>query len=111
MVGRMVRGSAMACAIVAAASIASGVATGHTATGIGLGTGLLIGSTNGVLIAQTLQRNMPFTLASIGRLLLLSGLAVGLALLLGPQAWALMIGVAAAQVLMVAVAVRQGLRA
>jgi hypothetical protein len=41
----------------------------------------------------------------------LSVAAIGVALLLGPQAWSVLIGVAAAQILLVVAAVRQGVRA
>jgi hypothetical protein len=110
-VGTVLRDSVTSSAVIAALSVVVGLGTGHVAVGFGLGAGLLIGSTNGYLLVATLERKAPFALASVVRLILLSGVAVGVALLLGPQAWSVMIGVAAAQAVLVVAAVRQGVRA
>ncbi len=99
-----------ASAGLAALCIVAGAITGHLPVGMGLGAGLLIGSSNGHLVVATLRTSAPFALASVGRLLLLSAVAVGVALLLGPQAWSVLIGVAAAQLVMVVAAVRRGVR-
>ena len=109
-VGTVLRNSVTASTGIAALSVLGGLATGHVAVGFGLGAGLLIGSTNGHLLVATLERRAPFALASIARLIALSVVAVGVALLLGPQAWSVMIGVAAAQGVLVVAAVRQGMR-
>lgn len=109
-VGTVLRNSVTASVSIAALSIAAGLLSGHPAIGFGLGAGLLIGSTNGHLVVATLERKAPFALASIARLFVLSVAAVGVALLLGPHAWSVLLGVAAAQVVLVIAAVRQGLR-
>ena len=100
-----------------AASIALGLAvtlvaalSGHTASGLGIALGLVIGSANGYLIAALLDRNSPFLYASLMRLASLSALAVGGALLLQNSAWTVLLGVGAAQLVMVAAGVRRGLR-
>jgi hypothetical protein len=110
-VGTVLRDSVAASVTLAAVAVAAGMVMGHLAIGFGLGAGLLIGSTNGHLVAATLQRRAPFALASIARLMVLSVAAIGVALLLGPQAWSVLIGVATAQALLVVAAVRQGVRA
>jgi hypothetical protein len=100
-----------------AASAALGLAValvaatvGHAPTGLGIAVGLVIGSANGYLIAALLDRNSSFLLASLMRLATLTALAVGGALLLQSPAWAVLLGVGAAQLVMVAAGVRRGLR-
>lgn len=110
-VGTVLRDSVTAAIVVAAVSVAIGGVTGHPGVGFGLGAGLLIGSANGRLVVASLEMKAPFVLASVARLILLSAAAVGVALLLGSQAWSVMIGVAGAQVVLVVAAVRQGVRA
>jgi hypothetical protein len=110
-VGTVLRDSVASSVALAAVAVAAGTISGHLAIGFGLGAGLLIGSTNGHLVTATLERRAPFVLASVARLMVLSVAAIGVALLLGPQAWSVLIGVAAAQILLVVAAVRQGVRA
>jgi hypothetical protein len=107
----ILRETAVACAILGlvAASVA-GVA-GHTSFGIGIACGLLIGSTNGYLIIALLDQDSSFLFASLMRLAVLSAVALGVALLLQSSAWTVLLGVGAAQLVMVVAGVRQGLRA
>jgi hypothetical protein len=107
----MLRETVAASAFLAASGILIAGLSGHLSVGIGLGAGLLIGSFNGHLVAGLLQRDAPFLAASIARLAFVSALAVLVALLLGSAAWAVLIGVGAAQAVMAVSAVRQGLRA
>jgi hypothetical protein len=100
-----------------AASVALGLAVtlvaaaaGHTPAGLGIALGLVIGSANGYLIATLLERNSSFLLASFLRLAALTALAVGGALLLQSSAWTVLLGVGAAQLVMVAAGIRRGLR-
>ena len=58
-----------------------------------------------------LDRDSPFVFGSLMRLAALSALAIVVALVFGSAPWSVLIGVAAAQVVMVAMSVRQGLRA
>lgn len=111
-VGSVLRDTVLVSALIAALLVVAGIATGRAALGLGLGAGLLIGSTNGHLVLATLRtRASSFALVSVARLIALGGVAVGVALLLGPYAWSVLIGVAAAQAVMVGAAIRQGLRA
>lgn len=90
--------------------LVSGLA-GHLSVGIGLGAGLVIGSLNGHLVAALLARDTPFVMGSVVRMAVLSAVALVAALVLGSPAWAVLLGVGGAQLVMVGVGVRQGLRA
>ena len=108
---KMLSETLAASAVLAASAILVAGMLGHLPVGIGLGAGLLIGSFNGHLVAGLLARQAPFVTSSVIRLALVSALAVAVGLLLGSAAWAVLIGVALAQGVMVTAAVRQGLRA
>jgi hypothetical protein len=98
--------TALAVLIVIASLIA-----GHLTIGIGLAAGLVIGSMNGHLLAALMARDMPFVAGSLTRMAIVSAVAVLAAFLLGSQAWAVLLGVGAAQLVMVGAGIRQGLRA
>jgi hypothetical protein len=85
-------------------------ASGHVPAGLGIALGLVIGSANGFLIVALLDRNSSFLFASLMRLASLTALAIGGALLLQGSAWTVLLGVGAAQLVMVAAGVRRGLR-
>jgi hypothetical protein len=85
-------------------------ALGRATAGLGMALGLVIGSANGYLIVALLDRNSSFLYASLMRLASLTALAVGAALLLQSSAWTVLLGVGAAQLVMVAAGVRRGLR-
>jgi hypothetical protein len=104
------RETVVACAILGLALAAIAVAAGQTSIGVGVACGLLIGSTNGYLMVALLDQDSPFLFASLMRLAILSAVALGAALLLQSSAWAVILGVGAAQFVMVVAAVRQGLR-
>jgi hypothetical protein len=100
-----------------AGSVALGLAvmlvaavSGHAPAGLGIALGLVIGSANGYLIVALLDRNSSFLFASLMRLASLTALAVGGALLLQSSAWSVLLGVGAAQLVMVAAGVRRGMR-
>jgi hypothetical protein len=84
---------------------------GQLSVGIGLAAGLLLGSANGYAIEALLGHATPFLAASMLRLATFSALALLLAVVFGISAWAVMIGVAGAQLVMVGAGVRQGMRA
>ena len=109
-VGALLRETMTASALLAATAIVAGLVVGRLPIGIGLGAGLLVGSLNGHLVLGSLQRRLPFVAASIGRMIVISAGAVLVAVLLRAEAWSVLLGVATAQVVMVAVSVRQGLR-
>jgi hypothetical protein len=107
----MLRITVAASAALGSVAALVGAVAGHASAGIGLAVGLVIGSSNGYLIAKLLDGNSSFLYASLLRLAALSAVAVGAALLLQSSAWTVLIGVGAAQLVMVATSVRQGLRA
>ena len=100
-----------ASAVLGALALLVSLIVGHSDIGLGVAAGLVIGSMNGVLVRQALTQRAPFVVASVARLVLLSGAAILLAYLFRASAVALVLGVACAQLVMVAVSVRQGLRA
>ncbi len=107
----MLRETVVASAILAlAATIIAGI-FGQLSLGVGLASGLLLGSANGYAINALLGRATPFMAVSMLRLVTFSALALLLSVAFGVSAWPVMIGVAGAQIVMVAAGVRQGLRA
>jgi hypothetical protein len=110
-VGGVVRATVVASAALAAVTVLIASVGGHLSVGLGLGAGLLIGSLNGRLVAGTLDMGAPFVAMSLVRMAVVSALAILAAVLLGISPWAVLIGVGAAQLVMVAAGIRQGLRA
>lgn len=98
-------------AVLGVAAIVVAAIAGHSSVGLGVALGLVIGSSNGYLVIALLDRDSPFVFGSLMRLAALSALAIVVALVFGSAPWSVLIGVAAAQVVMVAMSVRQGLRA
>jgi hypothetical protein len=109
--GGILKETVAASAAAAAAAIAAAAGLGHLSLGIGLAAGLLIGAFNGHLVAGALVREIPFVAAAVLRMALLSAVAIAVALLLGGPIWSVLIGIAGAQVVMVATSIRQGVRA
>ena len=109
--GGMVRDTVVASAALATMVVIVAGAAGNLSLGIGLGAGLIIGSFNGRLVAGTLELGAPFVASSVVRMAAVSAVAILAALVLGIAPWALLIGVGAAQLVMVAAGIRQGLRA
>ena len=109
--GGMVRETVIGSAAVAAVAVLIAGVVGHLPFGVGIGTGLVIGSLNGRLVAGTLEMGAPFVASSVVRMAAVSAIAILAALLLGIAQWAVLIGVGAAQLVMVAAGIRQGLRA
>jgi hypothetical protein len=106
----ILRETVVVCATLAIAAAAAAAVAGHPTFGIGIAAGLLIGSTNGYLLVALLDQDSSFLFASLMRLIILSVVALGAALLLQSSAWTVILGVGAAQLIMVAAGVRQGLR-
>ena len=109
--GGMLRETVAACAVIAALSIIAGLLMGRLPLGAGLAAGLLLGSLNGRALAALLVRGAPLVASTVLRLAAFSAAAIGIAFLLRSDAWAVLLGVGAAQAVMVAASVRQGLRA
>jgi hypothetical protein len=107
----ILRETVVACAMLGLAAAAVAGVAGHESVGIGIAIGLLLGSTNGYLIVGLLDQNSSFLFGSLMRLAILSSVALGAAVLLQGSAWTVLLGVGAAQLVMVVAGVRQGLRA
>jgi hypothetical protein len=107
----MLRDTVVASAILAVAVGAVAALFGEVRIGLGLGAGLLLGSANGFAIAALLGQDAPFIAGSMLRLATLTVIALLVALVFGISAWPVVLGVGAAQLVMVGVGVRQGLRA
>ena len=107
----IVRETVAASALLAAVALGAGLLLGRAPIGVGLAAGLLIGSSNGELVRRVLEHRAPFVMSSVIRMATLSAAAILVASLVGASTIALLLGVAAAQLVMVAAAVRQGLRA
>lgn len=106
----ILRETVVGCAMLGLLATAVAGVAGHSSVGIGIAIGLLLGSTNGYMIVALFDQNSSFLFASLMRLAILSAVAVGVAFLLQSTAWTVLLGVGAAQVVMVMAGVRQGLR-
>ena len=107
--GGILKVTVVASAAAAAIAVVVAVALGHFATGLGLAAGLLIGAFNAHAVASVLDRNVPFVAGTLIRLVFFSITALLVAMLLRSDAWAVVLGVAAAQLVMAATAARRGI--
>src|SRR5579864_9519640 len=111
MSGGLLKVTVTVCSVLAVAVAAVSVLAGRPMLGLGAAAGLLLGSLNGYFIQTLLVRHTPFVAGSLLRLVMLSAVALGAGLLLPSAGWAVAMGIAAAQLVMVGAGVRQGLRA
>ena len=95
----------------AAIAVVVGVVAGYAEAGASLAVGLVLGSFNGFAIRSLLERRAPILPTSILRLGVFTLTALLIARLTGWSIWTMVIGIGVAQLVMVAVGVRQGLRA
>jgi len=109
--GGILKETVAASAAAAAVTILAGAVLGHLSTGAGLAAGLLIGSLNGHALAALMARGTPFVASTVVRLAAFSAVAIAVAILLRGDVWAVLLGVAAAQGMLVAASIRRGLRA
>jgi hypothetical protein len=109
--GGLLRDMVVTCAVIAVAAAGAGAITGHIATGLGLAAGLMLGSVNGYLIQGLMDRGTPFAASGVLRILLFSSFALAAAMALRSIAWTIPLGIGIAQLVMVGVGVRRGLRA
>ena len=96
----------LAVAVVVAANLA-----GQALLGAGVAVGLVVGSLNGFIIKAALDRRAPMLVTSFLRLSLFTLLGLLAARILGGSVWPVVAGIAAAQLVMVGIGVRQGRRA
>lgn len=95
--------------LIGAVAIGAGAASGNAVVGLAVAAGLLAGSLNSFAMWSLLERGAPILPTSFLRLAFFSVLALVAARLLGVSTWAVVAGIAAAQVVMVGAAVRRGL--
>jgi hypothetical protein len=107
---RIVRDTVVVSIALAAASLLAGLVLGQLAIGLGVALGLGVGAANVELIERVISSRWPFVVSSIMRMAIISAAAIGLAFIFGTSQITLLLGVAAAQFVMVGVSVRQGLR-
>ena len=107
---RLIRNTVAVSTVAAAAVMAFGFATGQVKNALAFAIGLLVGSANGLLVQRSLAFGMGFTALSLVRLLLLTGLGLGIGLLIGlSQVWLVVGGIAVAQLVLAGFAVREAL--
>ena len=94
----------------AGAVFAGAYLTGQMLVGAGVAVGLVVGSFNGFIIKAALDRRAPILITSVLRLALFTVLGLTAARLLGGSIWPVVAGIAAAQLVMVGIGVRQGRR-
>jgi hypothetical protein len=107
----IVRRTVAASAVLAAIALLAAFVVNQGSLGLGLALGLAVGAANAELIQRVIDSRSPFVVSSLVRMVLLSAVAIFAAFLGGASPVAVLLGVAAAQLVMVAAAVRQGLRA
>jgi len=103
--------SIAACAVAALIAVSAFGLGGNLRAGFAVGIGLAIGSMTGLLAMRALDSPVGFRLSSMLRLAVMTAAGLGAGALLGLQyAWLVLIGVAVAQLLLVAVAARSLVR-
>jgi hypothetical protein len=86
-------------------------ASGQPRAGLAVAIGLAVGGANAWLAARSVDAGLGFGVTSMARIGLLSAVALGAGLALDPAvAWLTVLGVAASQLVMSAVAIRAVLR-
>jgi hypothetical protein len=106
----MLRDTVIASALLAVVITLLGGFTGHLTFGLAVAAGLILGSGNGYLVLALFNRGTSFVAGSMFRIVTITALALLASLAFGVLVWPAILGVAAAQLVMVAASVRQGLR-
>jgi hypothetical protein len=104
------RDTMLACAGAAVLAVGGAAVAGQLAVGVGLAAGLVIGAFNAYAVAGVLERRVPFVAGTLIRLVFFSVSALAAALLIGSEAWSVLLGVGAAQLVMVAASVRRAVQ-
>ena len=107
----MLRETVLASAALAVAMILLAAVTGHLTFGLSVAAGLILGSGNGYLVLALLKQGTPMVAGAIFRLIPITALVLIASLVFGMFVWPAVLGLAAAQLVMVAACVRQGMRA
>jgi hypothetical protein len=109
--GSIQRETLIASLVLAGVVFVGSELAGQTSLGAGVGVGLAAGSVNGFIIKAGLDRGAPMLLTSFLRLALFTLLGLVATRIIGGSIWPVVAGIAAAQMVMVAIGLRQGLRA
>lgn len=100
------------CGVGAALAVVVGLSLGSWRVGVAVALGLLIGAGNGFMVQAALSSEAGFRATSLGRMLLLSVLGIGLGALLGlPYVAPVILGIAAAQLVLAVVSGVSAVRA
>jgi hypothetical protein len=106
----MLRETVVASAVLAAAITLLAGLDGHLMFGLSVGAGLMLGSGNGYLFLALLNHGSPFVAGTMFRLISVTVVLLMGSFVFGLTMWPAVLGLAAAQLVMVAASVRQGLR-
>jgi hypothetical protein len=109
--GSIQRETVIVSLVLAGAVFAGAGLVGQILLGAAVAVGLVVGSLNGFIIKAALDRGAPMLVTSFLRLALFTLLALFAARLLGGSIWPVVAGIAAAQLVMVGIGVRQGRQA
>jgi hypothetical protein len=102
----------LVCAGGAVLAAGAGLALGSWRGGVAIALGLLVGSVNGLMARRALGLDVSFRLTSLGRLAVLSVAGLGLGALLGlPYIALVLVGIAAAQLVLAIAAASAVVRA
>ncbi|MBV8195662.1 MAG: hypothetical protein JOY80_09050 [Candidatus Dormibacteraeota bacterium] len=108
---RVLRTAALACVGFAVVAAAAGAFSAHADVGFCVAAGLLLGAGNGFVAEKLLIAGVPFAVTSLSRLGFLTMIAVVAALVLGfNRAWAVVLGIALAQLALAGSAAFEALR-
>lgn len=103
--GKVVQRTAVVCGVAAVVAFAVGSGLGAWRAGLAIAVGLVLGAFNALLVERSLGSAAGFRATSLGRLGLLSVLALGAGLLIGPQVAVLtLLALAAAHIVLTVVA-------
>lgn len=107
---KLLRNTLVASAVVAVTVMVVGFAAGQGKNALALAIGLLVGSANGLLVQRSVALGVGFTAVSLVRLMVLTALGLGIGLLIGlSQVWLVVGGIAVAQLVLAAFAVKEAL--
>ena len=99
--------TAVTCIVAALVAFVIGSAAAHPREGLALGAGLALGSGNGHLARRLLGSLVPFGASSIGRLVMLSVVAIGVGFVMGVDVmWLVVLGLGLAQLILAFVSAR-----
>jgi hypothetical protein len=107
---KLLRNTLVASAVVAVTVMVVGFAAGQVKSALALAIGLIVGSANGLLVQRSVALGVAFTAVSLVRLMVLTALGLGIGLLIGlSQVWLVVGGIAVAQLVLAAFAVKEAL--